>query len=105
MPLRSQAASVRAISRSATLRCHNGRRERVLIGLTLTCGAKDCLNLDLFWLKDKSLEDSDDPRDPDVIAQEIGRGQRLHANSHRPSGRLLLHARSRNLDRVGSQHG
>jgi type I restriction enzyme M protein len=25
----------------------------------------------LFWLKDKSLEDSDDLPDPDVLAQEI----------------------------------
>jgi type I restriction enzyme M protein len=29
------------------------------------------VNLDLFWLKDKSLEDSDDLPDPDEIAQEI----------------------------------
>ena len=28
-------------------------------------------NLDIFWLKDKSLEDSDDLPDPDEIAQEI----------------------------------
>jgi type I restriction enzyme M protein len=32
---------------------------------------RDKINLDLFWLKDKSLEDSDDLPDPDVIAQEI----------------------------------
>lgn len=29
------------------------------------------LNLDIFWLKDKSLEDSEDLPDPDVIAREI----------------------------------
>ena len=29
------------------------------------------MNLDIFWLKDKSLEDSDDLPDPDVLAQEI----------------------------------
>ncbi len=29
------------------------------------------MNLDIFWLKDRSLEDSDDPPEPDVLAQEI----------------------------------
>ena len=29
------------------------------------------MNLDIFWLKDKSLEDSDDLPEPDVLAQEI----------------------------------
>jgi type I restriction enzyme M protein len=29
------------------------------------------VNLDIFWLKDKSLEDSDDLPEPDVRAQEI----------------------------------
>jgi type I restriction enzyme M protein len=29
------------------------------------------LSLDIFWLKDESLEDSANLRDPDVIAQEI----------------------------------
>lgn len=32
---------------------------------------RDKLNLDIFWLKDKSLEDSDDLPEPDVLAQEI----------------------------------
>ena len=32
---------------------------------------RDKVNLDIFWLKDKSLEDSDDLPDPDVLAQEI----------------------------------
>ena len=32
---------------------------------------RDKVNLDLFWLKDKSLEDSDDLPDPDVLADEI----------------------------------
>lgn len=32
---------------------------------------RDKVNLDLFWLKDKSLEDSDDLPDPDVLAEEI----------------------------------
>lgn len=32
---------------------------------------RDKANLDLFWLKDNSLEDSDDLPDPDVLAQEI----------------------------------
>ena len=32
---------------------------------------RDKVNLDIFWLKDKSLEDSDDLPEPDVLAQEI----------------------------------
>ena len=32
---------------------------------------RDKLNLDIFWLRDKSLEDSDDLPEPDVLAQEI----------------------------------
>lgn len=32
---------------------------------------RDKLNLDLFWLKDKSLEESDDLPPPDVLAAEI----------------------------------
>jgi type I restriction enzyme M protein len=32
---------------------------------------RDKANLDIFWLKDKSLEDSDDLPAPDVLAQEI----------------------------------
>ena len=32
---------------------------------------RDKTNLDIFWLKDKSLEDSDNLPDPDVLAQEI----------------------------------
>ena len=31
----------------------------------------DKLNLDIFWLKDESLEDSANLPDPDVIAAEI----------------------------------
>lgn len=30
-----------------------------------------CPNLHLIWLRDKSLEDSEDLPDPDVLAQEI----------------------------------
>jgi type I restriction enzyme M protein len=29
------------------------------------------VNLDLFWLRDRSLEESDDLPEPDVLAQEI----------------------------------
>ena len=29
------------------------------------------MNLDIFWLRDKSLEDSDDLPEPGVLAQEI----------------------------------
>jgi type I restriction enzyme M protein len=32
---------------------------------------RDKVNLDIFWLKDRSLEDSDDLPEPDVLAQEI----------------------------------
>lgn len=32
---------------------------------------RDKLNLDIFWLRDKGLEDSDDLPDPAVLAQEI----------------------------------
>ena len=32
---------------------------------------RDKVNLDIFWLKDESLEDSDDLPEPDVIAAEI----------------------------------
>ena len=32
---------------------------------------RDKANLDIFWLRDQSLEDSDDLPDPDVLAQEI----------------------------------
>ena len=33
--------------------------------------ARDKVSLDIFWLKDKSLEDSDDLPPPDVLAREI----------------------------------
>jgi type I restriction enzyme M protein len=32
---------------------------------------RDKVNLDIFWLKDKTLEDSDDLPDPDLLADEI----------------------------------
>ena len=32
---------------------------------------RDKLNLDIFWIKDKSLEDADNLPEPDVLAQEI----------------------------------
>ncbi len=32
---------------------------------------RDKINLDIFWLKDESLEDSANLPDPDVIAAEI----------------------------------
>jgi type I restriction enzyme M protein len=31
----------------------------------------DKASLDIFWLRDESLEDSDNLSDPDVLAQEI----------------------------------
>jgi type I restriction enzyme M protein len=33
--------------------------------------SRDKASLDIFWLRDKSLEDSADLPDPDVLAQEI----------------------------------
>jgi type I restriction enzyme M protein len=32
---------------------------------------RDKLNLDLFWIKDKTLEDAENLPEPDVLAQEI----------------------------------
>jgi type I restriction enzyme M protein len=32
---------------------------------------RDKVNLDIFWLRDRSLEDSEDLPTPDVLAQEI----------------------------------
>lgn len=34
-------------------------------------GTRDKVNLDIFWLKDSSLEESDDLPEPDVLAREI----------------------------------
>ena len=33
--------------------------------------ARDKVNLDIFWLRDESLEDTDNLPDPDIIAVEI----------------------------------
>ena len=33
--------------------------------------ARDKVNLDIFWLRDESLEDTDNLPDPDVLAEEI----------------------------------
>ena len=46
---------------------------------------RDKVNLDLFWLRDKSLEDGDDLPDPDVIAEEIADDLQRASTS---SGRL-----------------
>ncbi len=32
---------------------------------------RDKVSLDIFWLKDESLEDTENLPDPDVLAQEI----------------------------------
>jgi len=32
---------------------------------------RDKVNLDIFWLRDKSLEEPDDLPEPDLLAQEI----------------------------------
>ena len=36
-----------------------------------TCSRRDKVSLDIFWLKDDSLEDSANLEDPDAIAAEI----------------------------------
>jgi type I restriction enzyme M protein len=33
--------------------------------------ARDKVNLDIFWLRDESLEDSANLPDPDILAEEI----------------------------------
>jgi type I restriction enzyme M protein len=49
---------------------------------------RDKLNLDIFWLKDESLEDNANLPDPDVIAQEIVEDlQAALANS--PKSRMI----------------
>jgi len=35
------------------------------------CSNRDKASLDIFWLRDESLEESDNLPDPDVLAQEI----------------------------------
>jgi len=41
------------------------------IGPILDLIKRDKVNLDLFWLKDQSLEDSENLPESDVLAQEI----------------------------------
>ena len=41
----------------------DGRRDRLV--------NRDKASLDIFWLRDESLEESDNLPDPDVLAQEI----------------------------------
>ena len=60
------------------MRCYNpaNRRERQE-GERFRCfeyetlAARDKASLDIFWLKDDSLEDSENLPDPDVLAMEI----------------------------------
>jgi len=40
------------------------------VSLTTTC-SNDKVNLDIFWLRDESLEDSANLPDPEVLALEI----------------------------------
>ena len=42
-----------------------------LSALKIAADLFDKLNLDIFWLKDESLEDSANLPDPDIIAAEI----------------------------------
>lgn len=38
---------------------------------------RDKVSLDIFWLKDESLEDSENLPDPDVLAQDIAENLKL----------------------------
>lgn len=51
------------LERKETERFHSFPYEKLM--------ERDKVNLDIFWLRDESLEDSDNLPDPDVIAQEI----------------------------------
>ncbi len=42
-----------------------------LLSTTTSCSQRDKVSLDIFWLRDESLEDSANLPDPDVIAAEI----------------------------------
>ena len=44
---------------------------------------RDKANLDIFWLRDESLEDADNLPDPDVIAAEIIEDLRRRARAVR----------------------
>ncbi|HZN22799.1 MAG TPA: hypothetical protein VFB75_01145 [Burkholderiales bacterium] len=48
----------------------NSRRALALLRIRRAAEG-DKLNLDIFWLEDKSLADSENLHDPDVLAQEI----------------------------------
>jgi len=45
--------------------------DRIAVGVIEAKPERDKVNLDISWLRDESLEDSDNLPDPDVIAQEI----------------------------------
>ena len=46
---------------------------------------RDKASLDIFWLRDESLEDSDNLLDPGVLAQEIV--DDLEADGNKPGNR------------------
>ncbi|OGQ81952.1 MAG: hypothetical protein A3F90_13090 [Deltaproteobacteria bacterium RIFCSPLOWO2_12_FULL_60_19] len=48
---------------------------------------RDKASLDIFWLRDESLEDSDNLPDPDVLAQEIIVLRLAQPRSGRPRAR------------------
>jgi hypothetical protein len=47
-------------------------------------------SLDIFWLRDESLEESDNLRDPDVLAQEIVEDREAALNNSAKSPRIWL---------------
>jgi len=49
----------------------NGRKKRISSIFDLFSD-RDKASLDIFWLRDESLDESDNLPDPDVLAQEIG---------------------------------
>jgi hypothetical protein len=57
--------------------------------------ARDKANLDIFWLRDESLEETDNLPDPDVIAAEIGRGFGGGAGAVAPDRRRFRRQRER----------
>ena len=94
----STSSSPATIRRTGTNGSQPGARRirRSLAVLQLRRAVKrDKLNLDIFWLKDKSLEDCDDL--PDVLAQEIADDLQAALDQFAAIAAEPLRARSRGL--------
>ena len=57
-------------------------------GVFSQCRAKD--SLDIFWLSDESLEESDNLPDPDVLGPEIVKDLRAALEQFREIGRFPM---------------